>query len=264
MIHDIRAAAIGAQRQAAADDLAERREVGRDAEKLLRPAVGQPEAGHHLVEDEQCAMLRREPTSRLQKLPRGHDEPHVAHHRLEQNRRDRVALRRECPLERLGLVVFEHERVLRGAGGDAGGVWHAERRGRRAGGHEQAVDVAVVIARELDQLVAASEPAGETHGAHRRLGAAAHHPHLLDARHGRDDQFSKPALGLGGRAVARARGECPFDCGDHSRVAVAEDHRAPGADVVEIRVAVDVGEVLPRGALEEDRLAADAAEGAGR
>jgi len=44
---------------------------------------------------------------------------------------------------------------------------------------------------------------------------------------------------------------------------VAEDHRAPRADVVEIHVAVDVGEPLAECAFEKDRFAADAAKGAG-
>ena len=41
---------------------------------------------------------------------------------------------------------------------------------------------------------------------------------------------------------------------------MAEDHRAPRSDVVEVAPAVDVGEPLPVGPGEEDRLAADAAE----
>ena len=83
-----------------------------------------------------------------------------------------VALAGEAASELLRLVVFEHQRVLGGARGDAGRVGHAERGGRRAGRHQQAVDVAVVVAGKLDDLLAAGEAAGQPDGAHRRLGAA--------------------------------------------------------------------------------------------
>ena len=44
--------------QAAADDFAERGEVGLDVVELLRAAEGEAEAGHDLVEDEQRAVRR--------------------------------------------------------------------------------------------------------------------------------------------------------------------------------------------------------------
>ena len=52
-----RAAAVGAHRQPAADDLAQAGEVGLAAEDGLRAAEREPEAGHHLVEDQQRARL---------------------------------------------------------------------------------------------------------------------------------------------------------------------------------------------------------------
>ena len=54
-----RAAAVGADGQAAADHLAEGGEVGPDAVALLRAAEGHAEAGHHLVEDQQRAVRGR-------------------------------------------------------------------------------------------------------------------------------------------------------------------------------------------------------------
>ncbi len=48
------------------------------------------------------------------------------------------------------------------------------------------------------------------------------------------------------------------------RVAVAEDHRAPGADVVDVALVVLVDDIGAFGVLEEQRGAADAAEGANR
>jgi hypothetical protein len=45
---------------------------------------------------------------------------------------------------------------------------------------------------------------------------------------------------------------------------MAEDHRPPGADVVDVALAVGVGHVGAGCGLEEHRRAADAAEGAHR
>ena len=47
-------------------------------------------------------------------------------------------------------------------------------------------------------------------------------------------------------------------------MAVAEDHRPPGADVVDVALAVGVAEVRALGARDEARRAADGAEGAHR
>jgi hypothetical protein len=45
---------------------------------------------------------------------------------------------------------------------------------------------------------------------------------------------------------------------------MAQDHRAPRADVVEIFVAINVVEIGSFGASDEDRLTADRSEGTGR
>ena len=50
----------------------------------------------------------------------------------------------------------------------------------------------------------------------------------------------------------------------HLRMVVPQDHRAPGADVVDVSISVDVVQIGAVAALEEDRLAADAAKRAGR
>src|SRR5207253_9719924 len=57
--HDVGPATEGADGQAAADDLAERREVGPDAEPLLRPAPRNPERDD-LVEDQNDPVALRE------------------------------------------------------------------------------------------------------------------------------------------------------------------------------------------------------------
>ncbi len=60
-VHQIAATSVGADRKAATDDLSQHREIGSDAVALLGAARRDPEAGDHLVEDEQRAALGAEP-----------------------------------------------------------------------------------------------------------------------------------------------------------------------------------------------------------
>ena len=68
-VHDVGAAADRGEREAAADDLAEDREVGRDAEPALRAAGPDAEAGDHLVEHEERAVRGRSGARRRSRKP---------------------------------------------------------------------------------------------------------------------------------------------------------------------------------------------------
>ena len=75
-LHQIGAAAVGADRQPAADDLAEARQVRPDAEDLLRAAGRGAEPGNHLVEDQQRSVRdRRASRSPARKPSRGGTTP---------------------------------------------------------------------------------------------------------------------------------------------------------------------------------------------
>ena len=76
-LHDLGPAAERRERQAAADDLAEHRQVGQDAVPLLRAAAGDAEAGDHLVEDQQRARDVAEPAQRLEVARLRRDDAHV-------------------------------------------------------------------------------------------------------------------------------------------------------------------------------------------
>jgi hypothetical protein len=109
-----------------------------------------------------------------------------------------------------------------------------------AGLDQQAVGMAVVAALELDQHVAAGVAAGQADGAHRRLGAGRNQAHHVHRRHQFAQQVGDLDFLLGRRAEGEAIDDGGLDGGDHLRVGVAEDHRAPGADVVGVPLAVGV------------------------
>ena len=89
---------------------------------------------------------------------------------------------------------------------NAGRRRNPERHQARARAREQSVDVAVIVARELDQPVAARRGAGQPHGAHRRLGSRGHEPHHLDRRHRIHDLGGEVDLALRRRTEGRAPG----------------------------------------------------------
>mmetsp|Transcript_16779 Transcript_16779/g.47749 ORF Transcript_16779/g.47749 Transcript_16779/m.47749 type:complete len:314 (+) Transcript_16779:108-1049(+) len=125
-LHDVLAAAVGPHREAAPDDLAHGRHVGRDAEVLLGPAVGDAEAGHDLVEHQQRAVLRGELAEALQELHGGRDEARVADHRLQNDSRDVIPLQQG--LNRLQVVVLRAECCGCGSSGDARRIGETESR----------------------------------------------------------------------------------------------------------------------------------------
>jgi hypothetical protein len=77
-----------------------------------------------------------------------------------------------------------------------------------------------------------------------------------------DDGLGQLDLALGRRAEAEAVERGLLHRLEHGRVAVAQDHRAPGADVVDVALAFGVPDVGALRALDEARRAADGAEGA--
>ena len=208
-LHQLGAAAERRRRQAAADDLAEDREVGRDAVALLRPAARDAEAGDHLVEDEQRPARVAQRPQRLEEAGGRRDDAHVAGDRLDEDRSEPFAVLGDRGRDRVDVVVGEHDRVAGDARRNAGGRRNPERHQARAGAREQRVDMAVIVAGELDQPVAARRGARQAHGAHRRLRSGGDEPHHLDRRHRVHDLGRQVDLALGrraeGRAPARAR-----------------------------------------------------------
>ena len=202
-------------------------------------------------------MLGGELAAQLEEARLGQHEAHVGRIGLRQQRRDVV--RGKGGAQR-GLVVPGHDHGLA-----RGGLGHARRGGDPLRGQpgarlgEQAVDVAVVGAGELDQRLAARRGAREPDRAHRRLGPRRGHAQHVDAGHPPGDQLGQLDLARGRRAVAGPQLRGGRDGRDHVGMRVAEDHRAPGADEVDVDVAVHVEDLRPLGPLDEDRVAADRA-----
>ena len=188
------------------------------------------------------------------------DDAHVGADRLHDDRGDPAGMGGEGRRDGLGVVVREDDRVAGGARGDARGARHGQRREAGAGVHEEAVAVAVVAAGELDDEVAAGRAAREADRAHHGLGARRHEAHPLHRRHRGADPLAQLDLAGPGGSEREPVERRLADRLDDRGVAVAQDRRAPRADVVEVPAAVGVADARPSPGVEDERRAADGAE----
>ena len=86
--HDVLSAAIGADRQPAADYFAETDQIRLDAETGLGAAERHPEPGHHFIENQQNAIVRRQFPHFLQIAVLRQHHAHIARHRFDNDRSD--------------------------------------------------------------------------------------------------------------------------------------------------------------------------------
>ena len=256
-LHQLAPPAVGRRGQPAADHLAHDRQVRDHAAALLRPARRDAEAGDDLVEDQQRAGVVGALAQQLQEAGLRGDEPHVRRVGLGDDRRQPVRARSRD--ERLRVVPRHHDRLLGGRLGHAGARRDPLRREAGAGVGEQAVDVAVIGAGELEDLVATRGCAREPQRAHRRLRAGRRHPHHLDRRDALHDLGGERDLAGRRGAIARAERRRLLHRTHDLRVRVTVDQRTPRADVVDVAVAVHVDQLAALAARDEQRVSADRA-----
>ena len=158
------------------------------------------ESRHHLVEDQQRAVLVGEPPQRRQESRIGRDEPRVADHRLDDDRRDAAGVPPQNFLDAVHIIERRRQRQRGERRRHARRIGKPERRDAGARAHEKAVAVPVIAAVELEEQVASRRGARDTERAHRRLGAARHEPQHLHVRH--------PLRARSRRAPPRARSGC--------------------------------------------------------
>lgn len=256
--HDVGAAAEGCGGKASGDDFSEGDEVPGDAVDAVPAVAGGAETGHHFVEDEQGAVGVGDLFEFGVEAGVGGDGAHVAGGGFCDDAGDGVGVGGEGGAHGVEVVVGHDDGV---GGGDAGGVGQGEGGDPGAGGHEEAVDVTVVAAGEFEDGGASGVAAGEADGAHGGFGAGVDESDFFDGG-AVDNGGGQEGFGLGGGTEAQAAGGGVADGVDDGGVGVAVEHGAPGADEVDVGVAVDVGEVGALAAGEEHGGAANRAEGA--
>ena len=209
-------------------------------------------------------MPLRQIAQPIKELRRRRHQAHVADDRLQDHAGNALPVSGKRIGQPLRIVEAQEQRVLRAAGRHTRRIGHAERGGTGAGRDEQRIDMTVIAAGEFDNHIAPGEAARQANGAHRRLGTARHHAHHFDRRHRIDDQFSELGFQLGRSAEAGPVVQRFLNGADDARMTVAQDQRSPRADVIQVVIAVEIEEARPFAASDENRIAADGAEGAGR
>ena len=124
--------------------------------------------------------------------------------------------------------------------------------------------MAVVAAFEFDDLLAPGGTACEADRAHACFGARTHQTHHVDAGNQRDDGFGEFDFALCGRAKRETVKHRFLHRLHHGRVAMPQDHRAPGSDVVDVALPVGVPEIGAFCTLNKTRCSTHCAERADR
>ena len=207
---------------------------------ILPRQVRSAEAGDDLVEDQQRAVPPRQVAQSGQVAVAGRHAAHVPRHRLHDHRGQVAAVRGDGPLGRGRVVIGRHHGVGHRPLRHAGRPRDAEGGHARSRRHQQRVRVPVIAALELQDLAPAREAAGQAQRAHGGLGARGDEAHLLDGGQVAGDPLGHLDLGGAGRAVGRAVARGPGHRLHHRRMRVADDHRPPGGEVVDVGRAVGV------------------------
>ena len=251
--HDLAGSPVGPDRQASTDDLAEAPNVGLDAEPLAGAAAAEAEPGDDLVEQQHRADLIAGVAQSLQEAGLGWDHAHVGGNRLDRDHGN--------GLVELGYdVVRRDDRVGHRTVGHPVAATEPLVRDPAAAGGEQVVAVAVIVARELDHVVATGCSPGESQRRHRCLGAARDEAQHLESRHPGAHLLGHSHLTFGRCAVARAVAGGDCDRIDDGGVGVAEDARPVTHDIVDVPIAFDVPDVGALGGVHEVGRAADRPE----
>jgi len=259
-VHEALLAAEDADGEASADNFAEGDEVGGEVVELAGAAEGYAEAGHYFVGDEQGAFAGGDGSQAGEIAGGWRDAAGVADDGLEDDGGDGARMGGEGGFDCVEVVVGQGEGEAGDFFGDSGGTGDAEGGDAGAGFDEEAVGVAVVAALEFDDDFAVGGGAGEADGGHGGLGAGADEAELFDGGIAGDYALGEVGLGCGGGAKAGGVAGGALDGFDYGREGVAEDHGTPGAEVVDVAVAVGVGEVGSLSALDKGGGSADGFE----
>ena len=200
-VHVFRAPRDRADGQAAADDLAIRRDVRADAEVRLCARGMAAEAGDHFVEDQGDALLGGQCAQGVEKFAWLQIRPPALHPGSTSTAKRGHARERAKFLERLRIAVFEHEHIRDRALRDAGRNRHRAPFAiddERA--DERLVVDAVISPGEKRDLVAARDSARDTDRPQHGLRAGIAKRRALHA-----DERAKTLRDLAGERRGRGR-----------------------------------------------------------
>ena len=243
----------------AADDLAERGQVGRDPVVLLGAAARQPEADD-LVEDHEHAVPGGDLAHAADEVRRQIQDSAL---RIQHDARQLGGVLGDQPLGRLQVAQGQHHRVGHRPGRHADRLRVRQRPLGRAGRLQRGRDrdlhrvvAAVIAALELGDQVPAGEGARQAYGVQAGLGAGVGEARPFQAGHAAAQLRARLGLVPHGRAQGNPALQLRLHRRHHGRVVVAQDLTRVVVGEVGVAVAVHVEQVRAVAALHGQRVGA--------
>ena len=201
-----------------------------------------PEAGLHLIEDQDDPVTVSKACAGQQVARLRLDDADVLQDRLGEEARDGIVSKAHSTASRsLKFRTWTRTAHATGMPADRGTNGYSPRNARAdllQRRHHVAGDFvvpAVVAALHHDDVIAAGEGPGEPQGVVGRLGAGAGDLHLVERRHAAQEQLG--ATAFPGRRAGAHQGpafvERPADGGVHLGIGVAEQVRGEGGVIIE-------------------------------
>ncbi len=228
----------------------------------MSTAVPQAKAGNDLVIDQDDTARVGDLAHGLEVSRFGQDAPGIAHHGFGENRRDRVAFAGHRLAQGIHIVPRQNDQLRAGRLRQSGPLRDGDGMSVRPRLIElrvlapvNAVGKAVIHALEADDFLASGEGPCQANRIDDRFGAGIAQPHLLHARHRRDDSLREPCLLSRRQCEHRAAilNLLHDRCGHFGRT-MSENHRTQAQQVVDIGIAVDVVQIGALAAIHEQGI----------
>ena len=264
LLHNRPSSTVGAHRHSRADDFSKGHQIRLHAKISHCPCRRQTEAGDHLVEQQQAAVSVAQLPQALEKALRGKHHAHIGCHRLYHHAGHRIRIGLKQRLHTGQIIVLRRQRVRRAPGRNPGAAGHPGCHDAGTGLHQKAIAVPVVAALKLDDFIPPGIAPGRPNGAHHRLGTGVHHADHLQPRYHPAHQTGHLHLQLCGRAIAESPGGGLRHRLSNLRPVMSQKHGAPGTDIVDIPVAVHVGQISSVGPGDKPGAPANRGKGPNR
>src|SRR5260370_6696323 len=206
------------------------------------------------VHDKQRAVLLTDFLQSLQVASLRGNNSHVRSNGLDDDRRDLIFMLEKYAFDSLEIVIGHVQRQRRQRWRHSRTLRNTKRSEAGTRLRQKTVRMPVIAAFEFDNKVSLRRPARQPYSAHRCFCAARNKANLFNTWNRPRNQRGQLQLQLSRHAktgaAARLVGNGLADGG----IRMSQDHRAPGAHIVEKLVSVRVVEMLSAAALHDQRF----------
>ncbi len=191
-------------------------------------------------------------------------QSHIASYRLHNNSSDFLTLLGKDSLEGFCIIVWNGNGVLCRTRSYPRAIRHTKGGHATTGLYQQAVAMAMIAADELHNLIAVGIATSQSQGTHGSLCAGVYHADNLNGWIYLHNLLGQLGLNQGRCTIAGTTSSSLLDCLYHLWMSMAHHHRAPGAYIVNIVIAINIVDMAPLCPGNKRRIAVHASIGADR